>query len=215
MPIRLPLAPAAPACPAIPSTSAPSTAALTSTSAASYDLPVGLGQHFLNHGIVGHIVEGIQISGIQQVQSGLPFDLRGTRDNLFTSLNNRPQLVGAPYPANRGTIVAAGKITGPAQAAFANAPFDQSVSIHRNAFYGPSYVNTDAVFQKTQTIHEGVKLVLRAESYNVLNHPNFSTPTAGSLSISSSTFGVSTSQVGQNDTTTGARQIQGAVKVIF
>ncbi len=185
------------------------------TVAASYDLPIGLGQHFLNHGFVGHIVEGIQISGIQQVQTGLPFDLRGTRDNLFTSLNNRPQLVGAPYPSNRGTIVAAGKITGPAQAAFANAPFGQAVSIHRNAFYGPGYVNTDAVFQKTQTLHEGVKLVVRAESYNVLNHPNFSTPTAGSLSISSSTFGVSTSQVGQNDTTTGARQIQGAVKVIF
>jgi hypothetical protein len=35
------------------------------------------------------------------------------------------------------------------------------------------------------------------------------------LSISSATFGVSQSEVGQNDGTTGARQIQGALKVIF
>ena len=37
-------------------------------------------------------------------------------------------------------------------------------------------MNTDAVFQKTQKLHENVKLVLRVESYNVLNHPNLSSP---------------------------------------
>jgi hypothetical protein len=69
------------------------------------------------------------------------------------------------------------------------------------------------VFQKTQTLHEQVKLVFRAESYNVLNHANLNSP-AG-LSIASPVFGVSLSQVGQNDGTTGARQIQGALKVVF
>ena len=185
------------------------------TVSAVYDLPIGIGQAFLNHGFLGHVFEGVEISGIQQAQTGLPFDLRGTRDNLHTSLNNRPQLVGAPYPSGRGTIVAAGKITGPSQAAFANPTFDQDVSIRRNTFSGPGFVNTDAVFQKTQTLHEGVKLVLRAESYNVLNHPNMSSPITNNLVISSANFGVSTSQVGQNDGTTGARQIQGAVKVVF
>jgi hypothetical protein len=183
------------------------------TVAASYSLPVGKGETFLNHGLVGHVLEGIQISGIQQVQTGLPFDLRGTRDNLHTSLTNRPQLVGQAYPSKRGTIVASGKITGPSAAAFANAPFGQSVSIHRNKYYGPGFVNTDVVFQKTQTLRESVKLIFRAESYNVFNHPNLASPS--SLSIASPTFGVSQSQVGQNDGTTGARQIQGAVKVVF
>ena len=183
------------------------------TVAASYSLPVGKGESFLNHGPVGHVLEGIQISGIQQVQTGLPFDLRGTRDNLHTSLTNRPQLVGQAYPSKRGTIVASGKITGPSAAAFANAPFGQSLSIHRNKYYGPGFVNTDVVFQKTQTLYESVKLIFRAESYNVFNHPNLASPS--SLSIASPTFGVSQSQVGQNDGTTGARQIQGAVKVVF
>jgi Carboxypeptidase regulatory-like domain len=185
------------------------------TIAATYDLPVGIGGHYMNSGILGHIFEGIEISGIQQVQTGLPFDLRGTRDNLHTSLTNRPELIGAPYPSGRGTIVASGKITGPSAKAFANAPYDQSVSVHRNKFYGPGFVNTDVVFQKTQSLVEGVKLVFRAESYNVLNHPNMASPAFGSLGIASSTFGVSQSQVGQNDGTTGARQIQGAIKVVF
>jgi hypothetical protein len=185
------------------------------TVAATYNLPIGLGTPHINHGFVGYLLDGIQISGIQQVQTGLPFDLRGTADNLHTGVTNRPQLIGAPYPSGRGTIVAAGKIVGPSVAAFTNAPFGESLSVHRNAFYGSGFVNTDVVFQKTQTLHEQVKLIFRAESYNVFNHPNMTAPTFSSLGITSATFGVSQSQVGQNDGTTGARQIQGALKVIF
>ena len=181
--------------------------------AATYQLPIGTGAHFLNSGVLGHVFEGIQLSGIQSAQSGMPFDLRGTRDNLHTSVTNRPELVGKPYPNNRGTITALGKITGPARAAFANAPYDTNLAIHRNQYYGSSYVDTDFVFQKTQTLHEAVKLVFRAESYNVLNHPNMKAP--ASDSITSPYFGISDSQVGQNDNTTGARQFQGALKVVF
>jgi hypothetical protein len=183
------------------------------TVAATYALPIGHGQRFLANGFVGRVFEGIQISGIQQAQTGLPFDLRGTVDNLHTSFNNRPQLVGKPYPSGRGKKVAGGVVEGPAASAFANAPFGQAVSIRRNKFYGPGFVNTDAVFQKTQQLHESVKLVLRVEGYNVFNHPNFTSP--NSLTFSSPTFGLSTSEVGQNDGTTGARQLQGAIKVVF
>jgi hypothetical protein len=185
------------------------------TVAATYGLPIGTGSARLNRGFVGRVFEGIQLSGIQQVQTGLPIDLRGTVDNLHTSVTNRPQMIGAPYPSGRGTAVAAGKIVGPSAAAFGNAPYGQSVSIHRNKFHGPGFVNTDVVFQKTQTLREQVKLIFRAESYNVFNHPNMSAPPFSSLSIASSTFGVSQSQVGQNDGTTGARQIQGALKLVF
>jgi hypothetical protein len=185
------------------------------TAAVTYDLPIGTGKAYLSRGLVGHIFEGIEISGIQQAQSGLPFELRGTRDNLHTSLLDRPQLIGSPYPSGRGKNVPGGKITGPSVKAFANAPFGENLAITRNKFYGPSYVDTDVVFQKTQTLHDQVKLIFRAESYNVLNHPNMQAPSASSLSISSPTFGVSQSEVQQNDGTTGARQIQGALKLVF
>lgn len=180
---------------------------------ATYALPIGTGGHYMNRGVLGAVFEGIQISGIETAQSGLPFDLRGTVDNLHTSLLNRPQLVGQDYPSQRGSITALGKITGPNRSAFANAPYGQSVSIHRNKYHGPGYVDTDAVFQKTQTLHESLKLQFRAEFYNLLNHPNMTSPASGS--ISSPVFGISNSQVAQNDGTTGARQIQGALKVIF
>ncbi|HUZ95592.1 MAG TPA: carboxypeptidase-like regulatory domain-containing protein [Edaphobacter sp.] len=185
------------------------------TVAATYSLPIGIGTTHLSSGLVGHLFEGIEISGIQQAQSGLPFDLRGTTDSLHTDAADRPQLIGAPYPSHRGTIVAAGKITGPSAAAFTNEPYGENLSIHRNKFYGPGFINTDVVLQKTQTLHEQVKLVFRAESYNVFNHPNLASPPQPSLTISSPTFGISQSQLGQNDFTTGARQIQAALKVIF
>jgi hypothetical protein len=181
--------------------------------AGTYTLPIGHGQRYLAGGFLGRALEGIQISGIQQAQTGLPFDLRGTRDNLHTGLTNRPQLVGKPYPSNRGQKAAGGVVTGPAASAFANAPFGQDLSIRRNAFHGPGFVNTDAVFQKSQQLHENLRLILRVEGYNVFNHPNFTSPST--LTITDPSFGLSTSQVGQNDGTTGARQLQGAIKVVF
>jgi hypothetical protein len=185
------------------------------TAAVTYNLPIGRGTPHLASGFLGGIFEGIELSGIEQVQTGLPFDLRGTVDNLHTGVNNRPEMIGDPYPSGRGTITPQGKITGPNMTAFANAPFDENVSIGRNKFYGPGFVNTDVVFQKTQTIFERLKVVFRAESYNVFNHPNLTSPPAASLTLGSSTFGVSQSEVQQNDGTTGARQIQGAIKVVF
>jgi hypothetical protein len=181
--------------------------------AGTYALPIGHGARWVNSGFLGRVLEGIQISGIQQAQTGLPFDLRGTVDNLHTGVINRPQLVGKPYPSGRGKIVSGGVITGPAASAFANAPFGQDLSIRRNAFHGPGFVDTDAVFQKSQQLHENVRLVLRVEGYNVFNHPNFESPSA--LNISNGSFGLSTAEVGQNDGTTGARQLQGAIKVVF
>ena len=181
--------------------------------ALTYALPIGTGAQHLNQGIVGRIFEGIQLSGIQTAQTGLPFDLRGTRDNLHTSLTNRPQMIGDPYQSKRGTITALGKITGVNRAAFTNAPYDKSVSIHRNKFHGPGFVDTDLVFQKTQSLYESIKLQFRAECYDLLNHPNMEAPASGS--ISSPYFGISTAQIGQNDGTTGARQLQGALKLIF
>lgn len=185
------------------------------TVAITYNLPIGAKGSYLKNGIPGRILEGIQLSGIEQVQTGQPFDLRGTVDNLHTGVTDRPQLTGDPYPSGRGTIVSGGKIVGPNVKAFSNAPYGQSVSIHRNKFYGPGFVNTDAVFQKTQTLREQVKLQLRVESYNLFNHPNLKAPPFSSLGIASPTFGISQSQIGQNDSTTGARQIQVALKLVF
>ncbi|MGK4495631.1 hypothetical protein ACSLVN_27870, partial [Klebsiella pneumoniae] len=43
----------------------------------------------------------------------------------------------------------------------------------RNVFVGPSYWNLDLGVTKQFNVTEKVRLQLRAEAFNALNHPNF------------------------------------------
>ena len=47
----------------------------------------------------------------------------------------------------------------------------------RNAFDGPGYFDIDASLFKTIKLTESVKLQLRAEAFNLLNHTNFAITT--------------------------------------
>jgi len=49
-------------------------------------------------------------------------------------------------------------------------------NLGRNSLVGPTYKQWDFVLYKNTAISERVKLQLRAEFFNVLNHPNFSSP---------------------------------------
>ncbi len=79
-------------------------------------------------------------------------------------------------------------------------------NVSSNAFYGPKSLQFDAQVSRIFPIHESWTATLRLEGFNVLNHPDFSNPTA---SLTSSTFGQISS------TTNAARVFQGAVKVNF
>jgi len=46
----------------------------------------------------------------------------------------------------------------------------------RNSLVGPTYKQWDFALYKTTAITERVKVQLRAEFFNLLNHPNFSSP---------------------------------------
>jgi len=48
----------------------------------------------------------------------------------------------------------------------------------RNIFRGPGFYNWDFSFSKTFRIHDRLNFQFRAEFFNLLNHPNFPTPTA-------------------------------------
>jgi hypothetical protein len=80
-------------------------------------------------------------------------------------------------------------------------------NVSRNAFRGRKYIQTDASLSRIFAIHEALKLQLRLEAFNFLNHPYFSNPTA---TLSSSTFGQIGSTTGE-----GPRVFQGAVKFNF
>ena len=66
---------------------------------------------------------------------------------------------------------------------------------------------------KNQDITERVKLQLRFEFYNLFNRVQFGQPDNAIADIG--TFGTSSSQLGQPDGTTGARQIQFGLKLLF
>jgi len=67
----------------------------------------------------------------------------------------------------------------------------------RNAFYGPHYFNTDLTLNKTFKLRAGIALLVGANGYNILNHPNFANPSAdfGQSGAVGDNFGYSLSTV--------------------
>ena len=49
------------------------------------------------------------------------------------------------------------------------------------AAYGPAFFDSDLSIFKNFQIKEGMKLQLRAQSYNFLNHPLYSFPSGSNL----------------------------------
>ncbi len=80
-------------------------------------------------------------------------------------------------------------------------------NISRNEFRGIPAYNVDAQISRIFPIYERLNATFRLESFNLLNHPNFSNP-ATNLNTTS-TFG----QV--SGTSNAARIFQGSVKLIF
>jgi hypothetical protein len=75
----------------------------------------------------------------------------------------------------------------------------------RNDLVGPPYKDVDFNVFKNVPFGENVKLQLRAESFNLFNHTNFGNPTSN---IGSTSFG-------RILTSSSAREIQLAAKIIF
>jgi hypothetical protein len=109
----------------------------------------------------------------------------GTPFSVFDS-----QLAGEVSPAINGTITAT-EISGAAAncgsgavntACFTAANFVPSGqetgygNLARNAFRGPGYQDIDTSVYKNFTIREGMRLMIGASAYNLLNHPNFANP---------------------------------------
>ena len=73
-----------------------------------------------------------------------------------------------------------------------NCPLGFYGNYRRNSFHGPSRANLDLALEKsTNLIGERMKLIFRAEAFNILNRAEFRPPSTGSnTSISSGTFGI-------------------------
>jgi len=176
------------------------------------DLPFGKGTSRLNHGFVGKALEGWTFAGIVRFQGGFPYDIFEFRDSQGTGVGGQER----PDYNRQGTLVPvlnARTQTGPNVGLFTPAAFGTVGSLHRNVFRVPGTNNSDVSLIKHTRLTERFSVDFRAEAYNLFNRVQFSPPL--DFVDFGQFFGQSFSQVGRPDGTTGARQMQLALKLNF
>jgi hypothetical protein len=169
----------------------------------SYLLPFGRGQMLFGGAgnVVSKIIGGWQVSGISTFQTGQPFSVSYTAPGSYTDGNNVKwtNLVSGRasikpgqqlYPSvktkaqwfNPGAFQAPTNAAGIPGGAYGNSAY--------NMLRGPRFQDWDINLQKNILFHDRYNVQLRADSFNVFNHPNLNTPNAN---ISSGNVGTITS----------------------
>ena len=116
---------------------------------------------------------GWQVSGILSAQTGTPVNVRNTASGYPT---DRPDASGAaPYLSDYQSglhqyLNPAAFVTVPLGSA-SNAQIRPG-NLERYGLYSPGLVNLDASLAKTFSFREKVRLQLRADTFNTLNHTN-------------------------------------------
>jgi hypothetical protein len=172
--------------------------------------------HLDNH-LASYLINNWEIAGVSTSSSGSVVNVTAGQDDSLTGYgNDRPNLVpnvpiyqkvkfrSAGGEANREFLNPAAFAEPAVTPATSTLPLFGNIS--KNQFHGPPQVGFNAQISRYWPIHEGLKIDTRIEAFNVLNHPNFSTPDS---KLTDGTFG----QV--SGTSNSPRQFQGSLKVIF
>jgi hypothetical protein len=147
-----------------------------------YDLPFGTAKALSpSNRVLRYAVSGWEASGIVTLQSGAPFTISSGRDVANTG--SGPQ---------RPDRIASGVLDHPTinewfdtSAFVLNAPYTWGNS-GRNILYTDGLTVWDASLLRNFSIREGMRLQLRGEFFNALNHPDFGGPVTN---FSSGNFG--------------------------
>ncbi|MGH9765055.1 MAG: hypothetical protein ACREDR_42180, partial [Blastocatellia bacterium] len=180
-----------------------------------YELPFGPGRRFLASSPrpVSKIIEGWQVQGIWNWQSGLPFTIVSNRSTLndknpsenpaellspsaFNTIKNNIGVFRTPdgvFFINPNLLVITHNPNGTISVAFkpglvgSPAP-GQLGNFPRNGLNGPHFFDLDMSLIKRTRIKERLTLEFRAEFFNVLNNPNFILPSLQGLGSQLLTF---------------------------
>ena len=189
-----------------------------------YDLPVGRGKSFLNHGgVLNQVVGGWQTGGIFTAQSGRPLYLFAGWDaagQVIVGNQDRLNATGIdPYlPSDKRSANQWFNL-----AAFSNVTAGQFGNLGRNILTGPSVWTLDFSAIKNFPITERQSLQFRFETFNTPNHPALGSPITswgGSGPKPAPNFGqIRDTVTGGSFFTAGTayqmRQLQFALKYIF
>jgi hypothetical protein len=169
----------------------------------NYDLPFGQGRRH-GSGWTGFrqaALGGWQVNGIVTILSGRPYTPQYSAPEVA---QQRPDLVGDP-----ASNVPPGLSFNPAafqQPRATTADPNLFGNAGRNILIGPSFRNVDLSLFKTFKLRKDLRLQVRAEAFNALNHPNFQVPV---FLLDRSNVGQLTSTANEN------REFQFALKLLF
>jgi Carboxypeptidase regulatory-like domain len=155
--------------------------------------------------LVRAIAGGWQVDGIITLQTGAPFTVRAGVDRSLVGVNlDTADIIGpvATYNSKPTAQKIAEFFNTSAYALPALGTFGTS---GRNSLFGPGLENLDAGLFKLIPFGEARHMELRWETFNTLNHPNFSNPNS---SFTSPIFGRITSA-------NSGRVMQIAAKIVF
>ncbi|HYA17719.1 MAG TPA: TonB-dependent receptor [Bryobacteraceae bacterium] len=179
---------------------------------AVYELPFGKGKPFLKEGVAAAIFGGWQTSGVLQMQTGFPFTINYKGDPINIGGGSggilvRPNYALLPNGQNVDPNLPADQRT--TAEWFNTAAFVQPIAsfgdVGRNTMIGPNLINLDATLARNFRPAEKLTVQIRAEFFNLANHPNFNL--IGRL-VNDPTFGIVQNQL-------PPRQIQFALKVSY
>jgi hypothetical protein len=149
--------------------------------AASYDLPFGKGQKFLQQGAMAQIAGGWKLGGIFTHYSGTPFSITSSATSCNCPGNTQTANQILPSAATVGSGLGGQPYFNPlafapvTAVAFGNAGFD--------TLRGPGSTNLDLNIFRDFRITERVQAQIRAEAFNLSNTPHFSNPASNASNL--------------------------------
>ncbi|HZT40086.1 MAG TPA: TonB-dependent receptor [Bryobacteraceae bacterium] len=166
----------------------------------SYTYDVPFGQNY--HGLAKALVNGWELIGIHSYTTGTPFTVHARTDFSNSGGDARPNAVPGVSDEPSGGRSRQQWFN---PAAFTNPAPGQFGNVGRNTITGPSNVSIDFSIFKNFPIRESVRIQFRTEFFNLINHPNFRSP--------STTY--DGSNPGELTAAGASRQIQFALKLLF
>jgi len=158
------------------------------------------------------VAGGWQVSPLISYRPWLPFTVTSGTDVSLSGIGqDRPNPVAGVARYNKNFFPATNTLPHNVQwfnpAAFTNPTGGNFGTMRPFSLRGPGFANVDVAISKLFSIYERYRLELRGESFNLLNHPNYSNPV--SALSSSATVGKITS------TANDPRLLQIAAKITF
>src|SRR5262249_11027774 len=175
-----------------------------------YELPFGAGRKLLNtKGLLNGLAGGWRMSGIVTFASGAPISVRAVQKNTGAFDGHaRANRTGKSSRTPGSPAERIDNYLNPAAFAFAPNHVFGNAGRFLPENRGPGRQNWDVAIDKSFPLRERIHLDVRAEAFNLLNHPNFLGPYTTATVFGQPAFGTIT----QSES---ARAMQLALKLNF